>query len=94
MIDRALVFGLHAGHSRADFLDDIRDGLARPLAQKALGIGVAQLNGFVFAGGCAGRNGGAPDGTIRELHVGFDGGVAARVENLAAQDLDNLHILT
>ena len=67
------------------------DGLARAFAQVALGIAVAKLDRFVFAGGCAGGNRGAADGTVREMHIGFDGGIAARVENLAANNLDDFH---
>ena len=84
-IDGALVFRLHAGNGRRDLLDDIGDGLAGTLAQIALGIVVAQLDGFVLTGGSAGRNGGAADGTIREMYVSFDRGIASRVENLTAQ---------
>ncbi len=92
-IDGALVFGLHAGDGRADFLDDVRHGFARAFAQVTLGIVVAQLDGFVLASGSAGRNGGAAERTIGQMHIGFHGGIATRVENLAAHNLDDFHIL-
>ncbi len=91
-IDGALVFRVHAGDGRRDFLDDIRDGLARAFAQVALRIVIAQLDGFVLAGGGAGGNRGAAERTIGEKHVGFYSGIAARVQNLAAHNLDDFHI--
>ena len=43
----------------------------------AIYVVVAEFHGFVFAGGCAGGNGGAADGAIREINFGLHGGIAA-----------------
>jgi len=59
------------------------DGLADALAAEAFGVAVAEFEGFVFAGGSAGRNGGAAERAGFEGDVGFDSGVAAGVKDLA-----------
>ena len=58
------------------------DGLQGAFAEVARFVAVAQFDGFVFAGGCAGGDGGAADGAVREEDVDFDGGIAAGVEDL------------
>src|SRR5207253_5655497 len=41
----------------------------------------------------SGWDGGASDGSVGKLHIGFDGWVAPRVKDLAANDFDNFHVL-
>ncbi len=91
-IDVGLLFRFHAGYGRSNLLVDILNGLARSFAQVALGIAVAQLHRFMLAGGSARGYRGAAHGAIREMHVGFDGGIAARIQNLAANDFDDFHM--
>ena len=62
-------------------------------AEIALWIVVAQFNGFVLAGGRAGWYGGAADCAISKMHVGFDSGIAAGVEDLAAHNFDDFHMV-
>ena len=62
--------------------DDVADGLADALAEVALLVAVAQLEGLVLAGGGAGRDGGAAQVAARHGHLDLDGGVAAGVEDL------------
>ena len=93
VIDRGLILGFHAGDGRSNFLQDVCDSFARAFAEVTLGIGVAQLDGFMFAGGRAGGNSRAAHGSVGQNDIGFDGGIAPRVENLAAYNLDNFHII-
>ena len=78
-VDGGLLFGLHAGERRPDLLADIARGFAGAFAQIARLIAIAQLHGFVFAGGGAGGNGGAAHAAIGQVNVGLDGGIAAAV---------------
>ena len=50
---------------------------------------VAQLDRLMRAGGGAGGHGGAAHGAVFEHDVDFDGRIAAAVENLAADDVDD-----
>ncbi len=72
-----------------NFLGDVFDGLGDAFAEVTLFVAVAELDGFVFAGAGAGGNGGAADGAAREDDVHFNGGIAARVENLAGLNVVN-----
>ena len=62
---------------------DVLDGLEDALAEVALLVAVAQLDGLVGAGAGARGDGGAADGAVGEDDVDFDGRVAAAVEDLA-----------
>ena len=62
---------------------DVGDRLEHALAEISGFVAVAEFQGFVFAGGSAGRNGGAAERARLEKHVGFNGGIAARIEDLA-----------
>ena len=65
---------------------DVADGFQHAFAEVAGFVAVAKFVGFVFAGGSAGRNCAAADGAAFEVDVGFDGGIAARIDNFAAVD--------
>ena len=68
------------------------DGLYRllhALAEIAFLVAVPQLHRFMRAGGSAGGNRGAADRAVFQHHIDFDGGVAAAVEDFAADDVDN-----
>ena len=69
---------------------DVLDGLEDALAEVAALVAVAQLDGFVLAGGGAAGNGGAAHGSAVEDDVDFDGGIAAGVEDFACVDRDDL----
>src|SRR6185503_2419987 len=66
------------------------DGLGHTLAEVAILVAVAQLDGFACTRRCAGGNSGAAERAGVENHVGLDGGVAARVDDFAAADVDDL----
>jgi hypothetical protein len=66
---------IHVGH-----------GVQHALAEKSRGVEIAQLDGLVLAGRCAGGNGGAaPDSAIDD-DVGFHCGIAARVDDFSGDD--------
>jgi len=72
-------------------MQDVLDGALHAAAAEALGVAVAQLHRFVGAGGGAAGHGRAPDRTVDQLDVHLDGRVAARVEDLARRQFDDLH---
>src|SRR5690349_17663804 len=65
------------------------DGFLHTLAAVPLLVAVAQLRGFMGSGGGARGHRGAAEGAVFQGHVHFDGGIAAGVENFAADDVDN-----
>jgi hypothetical protein len=81
--------GVQAQHGLGDFGVDVLHGLEHALAQVAALVAVAQLDGLAAAGGGARRHGGAAHGAGFQQHVAFDGGVAAAVEDLAADDVND-----
>ena len=62
------------------------DGFEDAFAQVAGFVVVAEFVGLVFAGGSAGRDGGAADGAACYVDFGFDGGIAAGVNDFAGVD--------
>ena len=67
---------------------DVADGGLHALAEVAVAA-VAQLDGLVLAGRGARRDRGAADGPAVEFDLDLHGGVAAGVEDLAADDVDD-----
>ena len=76
------------------FLLIFSTALLRAFAQIARLVAISEFDGFVLAGGCAGGNGGAAQHAVRKMHVGFNSGIAARIQNLPANDFDNFHALS
>ncbi len=64
-------------------------GIQRALAQIAALVAVAQLHGLESARGSARGNRRAAEGAVFQHNFHFDGGVAARVENLAPVHIDD-----
>ena len=79
--------GVHAVERLADLAVDVLDGLVHALAEVALLVAVAQLDGLVRAGGGAGGHGGAAERAVLEHDVDLDGRIAAAVEDLAGVDI-------
>jgi len=73
----------------ADLGVDVLDRLQHALAEVALLVAVAQLDRLARAGRRARRHRGAAHRAALEQHVAFDGGVAATVENFAADDVND-----
>ncbi len=93
MIERGLIFGLHAGDLGRNLLQDVRDGFVGTFPEVTAGVAITKLNCFVLTRGCAGGDGGAAYGSVGKMHIGFDGRIASRVKDLAANNLDDFHIL-
>ena len=88
-VDRDLIRCDQTVERRRDSLLDVLHGELHALAAVALRVAVAQLERLVLAGGRAARHGGAASRSARERDVGFDGGVAAAVENFPRANIDN-----
>jgi len=86
VIEEALIHGVEAFELGGEDGFDVFDGLEDAFAEVMAFVAVAELDGFVLAGGCAGGDGGAAEGAGFQDDVCFDGGVAARIENLAGAD--------
>ena len=71
--------GLHVGH-----------GLQHALAQVVALVAVAQFHGLMLASGSARRHNGAAQCAAFQNHVCFHGGIAARVQNFAGTNGNNL----
>ena len=69
-----------------DGLVDVCDSLQHALAEPAILHAVAQFPRLVLAGARAARHCGAAHRAACEMHFGFDGRVAAAVNDLAACD--------
>jgi hypothetical protein len=65
------------------------DRFLHALAEIARLVAVAQLDGLMRAGGGAGRHRRPSHRTVLQHHVDFDGGIAAAIENFAADDVDD-----
>src|SRR5262249_11083015 len=89
VVDRDLIFGRQALEPGTDHLIHVLHRLEHALAAEALGITVAQLDGFVLAGRGAARDGGGAVRAARQGDVGFDGGIASRIQNLARVNRDD-----
>ena len=68
---------------RRDRFIHVRDGFGHAFAAVALLVAIAQFPRFMLAGARAARNGRAPEAAAFEMHIDFDGRIAARIENLA-----------
>ena len=77
-------------NSRAITSLTFRTAVQDAFAEIALWIAVAQLDRFVFAGGCARRNSRAPARTAHENDVRFNSWIAARIQNFTRVNLIDL----
>jgi len=89
LIHGELIGGIEPNDGRGEDFRDIRDGFGHALAEVAGFVSVAEFDGFVFTGAGAAGNGRAADGSACEFDIGFNGWVAARVEDLAGADGKN-----
>ena len=89
LVDLDLLFDRHLAERLEDLAVDGFDRLAHALAEIASLVAVAQFDRLMRAGGGARRHRGAADRAVFQHHVDFDGGIAAAVENFAADDVDD-----
>ena len=89
LVQEGLLGRVQAHHGLGDLGVDELDGLEHALAQVTGLVAVAQLDRFARTGRRAGRHGGAAHGAAFQQHVALDGGVAARIEDFAADDVNN-----
>src|SRR2546425_671534 len=80
---------IHAVQCLGDFRVHVGHGFLNALAEVAIFHAVAEFHGFVFARARARGHGGAARGAAVQGHVHLDGGITARIENLARLDVLN-----
>jgi hypothetical protein len=88
-VDEALLLGVEAHDRLGNLGVDVLDGLQHALAGVARRIAVAQLERLAAAGRGPRRHGRASHHPGFDQHVALDGRVAARIEDLAGDHVDN-----
>ena len=88
-VHHALILGLEADEHVGDLVVHMGHGIQRALTQIAALVAVAQLHGLESARGSARGNRRAAEGAVFQHDFHFDGGVAARIENLAPVHIDD-----
>src|SRR5690606_12290825 len=92
LVDEALLADLVAHELGGDVVDHGLDGTLHALAEVAAGVAVTALHRLERTGRRARGHGGTREGVVVELNLDLDGGVAARVKDLAgAYGLDAGH---
>ena len=82
-----LVGGIEARQRLGDRAVDVAHGLAHALAQIPRLVAIAQLHRLTGTGRRAGRHHRTAEAAVRQGHFGFEGRIAAGVEDLAGMDL-------
>ena len=91
LVDEPLVGGVHAFQLGRNHGFHVGHGLqARPCRTIVALVAIAQFHGLMLAGGSARRHNGAAQCAAFQNYVRFHGGIAARVENLAGANGNNL----
>src|SRR6478735_1812834 len=89
LVDLDLVFGRAVGERLEDLAIDGLDRLAHALAEIARLVSIAQFDRLMRAGRGARRHRRAAHRTILQHDIDLDGGVAAAVQDFAADDVDD-----
>ena len=89
-IDAGLVLRLPSPQRIPDGPANVAHHPAHPLAPVATGIAIAELERLARAGGRARRHRRTPARAVGEQHVGLDRGIAAGIEDLAREDVEDL----
>ena len=92
-VDGVDVGSIHAHNRVRDDRVDVLHRFGHALAQIAALVAVPQLQRLKLAGGCTGRGAAARHRAVRQRDLGFHGGVAAGVQNLAAYNRFNFQII-
>ena len=88
-VHRELVERVHTAQRGQNFFSHVPDRFGNAFAQITPRVAVPQLERLVLAGAGAGRDGRASRGAVFQYHIHFNGGIAARVENLAGLNVAN-----
>ena len=88
-VQEGLLARIEAHERRGEHGVHVLDRLEHALAAVAADIPVAQLDGFARAGGGAGGHRRAAHHAGFQHHVGLDGRIAARIQDLAAANIDD-----
>ena len=88
-VDLDLRLGIHAGERVENLAVDRLDRVAHALAEIALLVAVAQLDGLVRAGRGARRHAGAAARAVLKHDIDLDGRIAAAVQNFPADNVDD-----
>ena len=89
-IDHRLLARVHSFDLGSDGMIDVVHRVEHTFAQETLFVAVAQLERFARSGGRAGWHGGPTERSRFENAVHLDRRSAARVENFAPEDFDDL----
>ena len=92
LVELHLVCSGEADDGGGENLFDVADGLENALAEEALLVAIAELDGLALARGGA-RGDGCATGRARQKgDIDLNGGVATGVENFARLDFDDGHV--
>src|SRR5690606_442724 len=92
VIQKRLILCIQAHQGFGNLGIDVFHRFAHTLSEVTTSVTIAQLNGFAGTSGCARWYSSPAHGTGFEQHVTFDGGIAARIQDLAADDVyDGTH---
>jgi hypothetical protein len=86
-VEPLLVVGVETLERIGDRRVDVRNRLLHSLAEVARLVAVAQLDRFLGTGGGARGHHRAAEAAVAERDLGFEGGIAAAVEDFAGVDL-------
>ena len=89
LVDLDLLLGVHAAERVEDLAVDGVDRLLHALAEIARLVAVAQFDRLMGAGGGARRHRRAAHRAVFQHHIDLDRGIAAAIENFAADDVDD-----
>ena len=84
-----LIERVHAEERVLDFGVGVGDGFLHAFAAESFLVAVAEFDGFVFAGAGAAGHGRTAGRAAFERHVHLNGGISARVEDLARLEVLN-----
>ncbi len=89
LVHQALILGLDAQQGLGNFAIHMGHRVERALAQIAILVAIAQLNGFESARGSARGHRRAAEGAVLQHNFHFDGGITAGIKNLAPVHIDD-----
>ena len=89
IVDSALVFGVVADELVGELRVHMVDCSLDALAQIAVLVAVAQLDSLERTRGCTGRDHRTPHSATFERNFHLNGGISARIENLATVHIDD-----